>query len=221
MAKKTIVGDDGKQYTVKEKKPIYKRVWFWILAVVIVGGIASSGGDSDKDSSDSASSPESSQVTSNEAAKDSTKAESSKEKVFGVGSSQTVSKVEYKLNSIETKDILGESNEFMTEKATAKFLVVNVTITNKGDEAITVDSDFFKLLNGKTKYEPAGYSVQTAANLDAEGQDSFFLNELNPNMSLTGNVVFDVPEAAIAYKGAQLQVQTGFWGTQTGVFALN
>ena len=33
MSKK-IVGDDGKTYV--QKKPFYKRVWFWILVVILV-----------------------------------------------------------------------------------------------------------------------------------------------------------------------------------------
>ena len=46
MSKK-IVGDDGKTYV--QKKPIYKRVWFWLLVIIVVivlgGGL---GGGSDK-----------------------------------------------------------------------------------------------------------------------------------------------------------------------------
>lgn len=44
MAKK-VTGEDGKTYKVK--KPFYKRIWFWILAVVVViaiaGGLGSQG----------------------------------------------------------------------------------------------------------------------------------------------------------------------------------
>lgn len=54
MAKKTVVGEDGKQYTVKEKKPFYKRWWFWLIVVILVfWGFGSMGGGSD--SSDSGS----------------------------------------------------------------------------------------------------------------------------------------------------------------------
>lgn len=45
MAKKTIIGEDGKEYTVKEKRPIYKRVWFWVLAIIVIAGIGSQLGD--------------------------------------------------------------------------------------------------------------------------------------------------------------------------------
>lgn len=34
-----------KEKKVKVKKPIYKRVWFWIVAILIVGGIATAGGE--------------------------------------------------------------------------------------------------------------------------------------------------------------------------------
>ena len=46
MSKK-IVGDDGKTYV--QNKPFYKRVWFWILVVILVIiAFSSMGGNSDK-----------------------------------------------------------------------------------------------------------------------------------------------------------------------------
>lgn len=47
MAKK-IMGEDGKMYKVK--KPFYKKVWFWILAIIVLGiiGGALGGGSDDK-----------------------------------------------------------------------------------------------------------------------------------------------------------------------------
>ncbi|ELB51554.1 Ltp family lipoprotein [Enterococcus lactis] len=48
MVKKKVTGEDGKTYVMKEKKPFYKRVWFWILVVLvvfIVGGALSGGDD--------------------------------------------------------------------------------------------------------------------------------------------------------------------------------
>ena len=49
--KKTVKGDDGKQYTMKEKKPFYKKVWFWILAVIVIAVVANMGKGSEKDNS--------------------------------------------------------------------------------------------------------------------------------------------------------------------------
>ena len=49
MAKKKITGQDGKEYTVKEKKPFYKKIWFWVVVVILViGGFSAAGGSDDE-----------------------------------------------------------------------------------------------------------------------------------------------------------------------------
>ncbi|TYC48112.1 hypothetical protein ESZ50_10085 [Weissella muntiaci] len=47
----------------KVKKPFYKRIWVWVIALLVIGGIASSQGSSTSDSS-SSSSAKSSSVSS-------------------------------------------------------------------------------------------------------------------------------------------------------------
>lgn len=61
---KQIKGEDGKVYV--EKKPIYKRVWFWILVVLVIfiGSAAVSGGSNSSSSSSSSSSAKSSSSSS-------------------------------------------------------------------------------------------------------------------------------------------------------------
>lgn len=53
MSKKTIIGDDGKKYTVKEKKPFYKKWWFIvIIAIIVIGAIGNAmGGKTDSSTS--------------------------------------------------------------------------------------------------------------------------------------------------------------------------
>lgn len=68
MANKKVVGEDGKTYTVKVKKPFYKRVWFWILIIIMVAGIGGAlgggGSDDNKSSYTKTSQPESSKASS-------------------------------------------------------------------------------------------------------------------------------------------------------------
>lgn len=61
---KQIKGEDGKVYV--EKKPFYKRVWFWILVVLVIfiGSAAVSGGSNSSSSSSSSSSAKSSSSSS-------------------------------------------------------------------------------------------------------------------------------------------------------------
>lgn len=61
---KQIKGEDGKVYV--EKKPVYKRVWFWILVVLVIfiGSAAVSGGNDSSSSSSSSSAKSSSSSSS-------------------------------------------------------------------------------------------------------------------------------------------------------------
>lgn len=61
---KQIKGEDGKVYV--EKKPFYKRVWFWILVVLVIfiGSAVVSGGNDSSSSSSSSSSDKSSSSSS-------------------------------------------------------------------------------------------------------------------------------------------------------------
>ncbi|MGX7199191.1 hypothetical protein [Enterococcus nangangensis] len=46
--KKEVMGEDGKNYVMKEKKPFYKKTWFWVLAVVVIVIAIGSGGEGDE-----------------------------------------------------------------------------------------------------------------------------------------------------------------------------
>ncbi|MGU9988025.1 Ltp family lipoprotein [Latilactobacillus curvatus] len=61
MAKK-IKDENGNTYV--QKKPFYKRVWFWILVVIVVAVGASMGGKKDGGSKDSSSKASTSQTAS-------------------------------------------------------------------------------------------------------------------------------------------------------------
>lgn len=224
MAKKKVTGEDGKTYVMKEKKPFYKKVWFWILAVIVVAGIGGSlgGGDKDKAADDT---KESSVVNSENNENTQASSESAKEseapaeQTYKIGDTVPVGTVNYVINSKEVKDTVG--GEYTAKNANSKYLVLDVTITNNGDKAITIADDFFKLYKGETEFK-SDSSASIAANQESgsTGLD-FFYQELNPESSLTGKVVFDVNEETINDPSTQVQVQTGVWGTETGRISLN
>ena len=91
------------------------------------------------------------------------------------------------------------------------FLLVDVTVLNKGTEAITVDSSFFKLKAGEKTYEADG-----GAGIYANEDTGFFLEQVNPDLSITGTVVFDVTDEVIANPELILNVQSGAFGTEQG-----
>lgn len=129
--------------------------------------------------------------------------------VIGIGDKIVVDDVHYVINEVTSaKNVGGEYGE----EAKSQFTIINLTVQNEQDEAIEVDSDQFKLVSGDRTYEASG-SAGIYANKDYD----FFYTEVNPGVSLTGNIVFDIPADL---KNLQLHIQNDFWGNETGVVHL-
>ncbi|MCR8855307.1 DUF4352 domain-containing protein [Lysinibacillus fusiformis] len=200
------------------KKPFYKKWWFILIVVIIVlGAIGNMAGENDttkeKDANDkvetSAKTPEN---------KDSSK-EDEKEEIVGVGTPLEVGDATFTLNGVELADQVGPS--VLPTKASGKYIVVDVTYKNNGNKAVTIDASYFKLKRGEKTYESDSVASMSAnQGEDGNIQNSFFLQEVNPDMEIKGKVVFDLaPEVAEA-TDLQLQVQTGIFGTETGMINL-
>lgn len=197
----------------KIKKPFYKKWWVWVLAIIVIGAIASNGND---DSTSSKKTKEKSEAqtasTTPKEKKEVPKKEEKKE--FKIGDTVPVGKMTYIVSKKEVADQVGPS--ILPTKATQKFVVVEVTLKNGGNEAVTVDSSFFKLKRGEKTYE-ADAMASMSANQGEDGAvtNSFFLQKVNPDSELKGFVVFDVAPDAATATDLQLQVQTGAFGTET------
>ncbi|HEM4483238.1 TPA: DUF4352 domain-containing protein [Streptococcus suis] len=204
MAKK-IRDEHGNVYV--QKKPFYKRIWFIVLVgLFVIGGLQSVlGGGSNSSTSSSQDTSTTTQTTTEASASSSEKSE---EVTY-----RSVGDVLYIVHSKEvTTNVGGEFGK----TANGVFLVLRVTVRNNGKEAITVTDDFFTLLKGDVEYKS-----DSTAGIYANEDAKFFLTEVNPENSVTGNVVFDITEEIANDPSIQLRVQTGFWGTETGVINLN
>ncbi|MDN5402825.1 MAG: DUF4352 domain-containing protein [Lactococcus sp.] len=200
----------------KAKKPIFKKWWFWLIIVIVIAGAVGGG---NKDKTKKADTEKTAKVETKESKTEKSSPKKSEKQVFGIGQDVTVGKVVYRVDSKEVADTVG--NEYLNSTAKGKFLVLNVTVTNNGDKAVTVTDDFFKLYKGKTEFK-ADTTATMYANQAANGDSAaFFLQELNPESTLSGKVIFDVSEDTISDPSTQLQVQTGIWGTQTEKINLN
>ena len=183
-----------------------------LLALIILGAIIGALGGEDTSNKDD-NTETAQQETSEPATEEKTK------ETVGIGTPLEVGDAIFTLNGVELADQVGPS--VLPTKASGKYIVLNVTYRNNGNEAVTIDSSFFKLKRGDKTYE-ADSAASMSANQGENGaiQNSFFLQEVNPDMEISGRVVFDVaPEVAEA-TDLQLQVQTGFWGTETGIINL-
>ena len=215
MAKK-IKDENGNVYV--KKTPFYKKWWFILIIVLIAFG-AIKGGSGINSSKQSTSSNSSTQVTTSEetvekkASEETKNTEEATKAEHKIGEIVKVGDVEYIVNSKSlSQNVGGEYGK----TANGIYLIVNVTVKNTGKKSIKVTDDFFKLLKGDTEY-----ATDSAAGLYANEEAKFFLSELNPENSITGNVVFDLSNETANASGLQLQVQTGIWGTQKGKISLD
>lgn len=194
---------------MKKKKPFYKRWWVWILAIIIVGGMASGGdeeevvaeNDQPKETVESAKAEES---KSKEEPKDEPKEESKpkeEEKTYGIGDEVTVKNLTYKVNGIEETNTI---SSILGDKTTeGKYIIVDLTVGNKDKKARYVDGQMLRVLVD----DGTEYSSDSELDMYVNEDIGFFLASINPNLTQTGKVVFELPKSAEKF---ELQVSSGF-----------
>lgn len=207
MAKKKLFDEHGNEVKGKIKKPFYKKVWFWVLAVIVVGAIVGGlGGE------ETATDADTKETTESTPAKE--------EPTFKVGDVVTVGDMEYTVNGLEVSKSVGPS--IMPTDAKGTFLIVDLTVKNNGNEAVMVDSSFFKLKEGDKSFE-ADATGSMSANQGEDGNitNSFFLENLNPDIEMQGKIAFDISEEQANSTKTQLEVSTGAFGTETETINLH
>ncbi|OMP66962.1 DUF4352 domain-containing protein [Domibacillus epiphyticus] len=141
------------------------------------------------------------------------------EKIHGIGKAVEVGNMMFTILEKTSAAQVGPS--VLPEQASGKYVVINATVKNNSNEALTLDSSFFKLKQGEKTFEAdAAASMSANQNEDGSIQNSLFLEQVNPGSEVTGKVVFDVaPEIADA-TDLQVQVQDGMFGTNTQLINL-
>ncbi|WP_270340157.1 DUF4352 domain-containing protein [Leuconostoc mesenteroides] len=166
MSKK-ITGDDGKTYV--QKKPFYKRVWFIILAIIVVIVIFSQMGSGNSD--DSAKKVDSS---SSKTDSSSSKAQST----FKVGETAEYKGVQFKVNKVDFTD--GDPDVDSPDSG-KQYVVMNITMTNNGDEKYEYNPYDFKLDDNGNQTD--------ATEITSSVNDTLNSGTLAKGGSVTGNLV--------------------------------
>jgi len=171
-----------------EKKPLWKKTWFRIVAalfVIFVIAQAVNGGDK-AETTDADATADAPAVGADVVAP-AEEAAPEEPSMPGIGQpaadgdfSFVVSAVDCSLTEIGT--------QYFSTQAQGQFCVVDVAVTNIGNEAGTFFGDNATLLNA----EGQEFSADTEAAIYLDDSDSL-LEEINPGNTLNSKVVFDVP----------------------------
>ena len=177
----------------KKKKSLWKRWWVWAVAIIIIIIIAAShsGGNSSTNSSSNPSTTNSSVA-------------SSRDVQAKIGQTATVDKFAVTVNSVKYVPKIDDGGTGIVTQNGGVWLIVNVSIKNNDTTSRTLDSSMFTLLKGDAKY-----SASTTADIYINNNNDFFLSQVNPGLSATGNIAFNVPSQG----HYELQVSSGMLGT--------
>ena len=178
----------------KPKKPIYKRVWFWVIIVIVLIGVAgasSSSNDKPKkvdntEQSDKSNAPE----------------------IFNVG--DTIELKDFKVTVNGVRTTTQDSSGFQKADDGKEYFLVNCTIENISDKEQTVSSVLmFKVVDQN------GMSYDQKLFTDAEGQLD---GTIAPTRKITGEYCVEVPQGQT---GLELEFDSSFIGRQQIIVKLN
>lgn len=203
MSKKTVTGEDGKQYTVKVKKPWYKRFWAWvgIIIVLLIVGTAMGSGSEESDSSSS--------DTSSSTASSTKEKTSPLDKTYTVGQTVTYKGYSFKVNKVNYYS----GNDMNTpEKSGDQFVIANVTISNKSDEKQDYNQYDFQLNADGNATDFDG--ILTDGEYADNDIDS---GTLDTGASVTGNLIGE----AKSDSKLKLEYKPSFWDDKTVDVNLN
>lgn len=102
---------------------------------------------------------------------------------FTVGDGARI--VEYTVTDARTTDTIGSG--FSTEEADGVFVVVEVRMTNRGDESLDMSSSNFRLVDDQAR------SYETDRDAVFAVEDNVIYEQLDPGVTKRGVLVFDVP----------------------------
>lgn len=168
----------------KQKKPIFKRTWFWILIILVLIGIGA------------ANAPKETPKLANG---DSSNAASSEQTTFKPG--DTIEFDGKKVTVAAPERNWSTGNQYMTPNSGNEFVKVQVTIENNSSSQASYNTFDWKMQDSKGVIKDVAsvaYSVDGALN---SGQ-------LAPKGKIAGFLVFEVPTGDT---GLTLRYSPSFW----------
>ncbi|MDB8792709.1 DUF4352 domain-containing protein [Romboutsia sp. 1001216sp1] len=173
----------------KNSKPFYKKIWFWVLVVIIIAAIGGAGSNKPKLVSE-----DKPIVTKEE--------KSNKTEVFNIGDTIELDKFKITVNEVKTTN----GSDFIKPQEDNEFLYVDATVENISDKEQTVSSVLmFKVV------DKDGRAMKQTIVENANGQLD---GTIGPGRKMTGEYVVEVPKDAT---GLELQFDSSLGGNQVVV----
>ena len=135
---------------------------------------------------------------------DNTEEEKEKDIVYEIGESFMIDEISYTINSINTTKVLG--GLIFKKEAGGTFYIISITAKNEGKKPREYFTPSFEINDDQEREFSDDRSASSYA--DKYGEKLSF-EQLQPGLSKTGIIVFDLPDDAT---GLKLRVKNGAWG---------
>jgi hypothetical protein len=157
-----------------------------LLALVLVGGIASAlNGGGDKGTTSTTSPVAASTAEPSAQAEEQPKEAPSEAKV---GQKVRDGQFEFTVTKVKS-GVKSVGDEYVNQKAQGQYVLVSITVSNIGDKAQMLADSSQKVRDAKGRE----FSSDTTAAIYMK-DNKVFINEINPGNSVKGTLVFDMPK---------------------------
>lgn len=179
-----------------------QRNWFakhkiltGVLVIILIAIISSSSGNKNKGTNTTTTQGSNNKTTQTES-------------IGKIGEAVTANDLSFTATDISKAKSLG--NSYSKKEAQGTFNIITLTIKNTGKETVTIDSSMLKVTDSQGRKFDYSIEGQTAKGL-AQGKVDLFLQQVQPGLSVTGDIVFDLPDDATDLK---LLVKGSMFGTE-------
>ncbi|MEF3355787.1 DUF4352 domain-containing protein [Paenibacillus sp. GYB006] len=127
-------------------------------------------------------------------------------KTYQISDTVKTGNLAYKVTNVTATNELKSDNQFIESATTSgQFIVIDLEVSNNDSKTRMIDSSMFKMYDDQNReFEP---SSDTEVIMVVEGAMDFFLQDINPGLSKTGQLVFELPSDSSSYT---LQVSSGY-----------
>lgn len=117
----------------------------------------------------------------------------------------------FTVQSVDNSQTIGGAYTQKTAQGT--YYILTVKIQNNGKDTKTINASDFNIVDSQGRKYDYSNDGQTAMEM-SNGNTSFFLQQIQPSLSVTGKIVFDVPASAT---GLKLMAQGDIFSTAVSI----
>ncbi|MDO4781010.1 MAG: DUF4352 domain-containing protein [Candidatus Saccharibacteria bacterium] len=173
----------------KEKKPVYKKVWFWIIIVVVIGAIGAG------------SSQNGAKVVNSNNANQPSKSQQAEKTEFKVGETIAFDGKEVVIKTLQRN--WTSDNQFIKPSDGKEFVKATVTIVNKSSSELSFNTFDWKVEDANGAIEGPSATAFTAS-------DNLGSGDLAVNGKKEGSVIFEVPTGS----SVKIHYKPSFWSNK-------